>query len=148
MMWRVGMAPQPIVARSITWIMLVSGLLTSTMIYAAIAPDAALRATFGSTLDGPAADVVVRNWGVLIALVGAMLVYGAFNPGVRPLVVTAACVSKLTFIALLLTADRSVLAGQARTALVSDVIQVTLFLGYLIPLWRQRTPPGARAAKE
>ena len=147
-MMRFGMAPQPIVARSITWIMLVSGLLTSTMIYAAVAPDAALRAAFGSTLDGPVADVVVRNWGVLIALVGAMLVYGAFHPDVRPLVVTVACLSKLTFIALLLTAGRSVLAGQARTALVSDVIQVTLFLGYLIPLWRQRTSPDAAAARE
>ena len=46
----------------IRWIMLVSGVLTATMIYAAIAPEAALRATFGETLDGPLAQVVVRNW--------------------------------------------------------------------------------------
>ena len=31
------------------WIMLLSGVLTSTMIYAAIAPDAALQSTFGES---------------------------------------------------------------------------------------------------
>jgi hypothetical protein len=32
------------------------------MVYAAIAPQDALRTTFGETLDGPVADIVVRNW--------------------------------------------------------------------------------------
>jgi hypothetical protein len=72
------------------WIMLLSGVLTSTMIYAAIAPDAALQSTFGETLTGPLAQIVVRNWGALIALIGAMLIYGAFNPASRPLVLTVA----------------------------------------------------------
>lgn len=63
-----------IVAANIKWIMLVSGVLTCTMAYAAIAPQAALHATFGETLEGPLADIVVRNWGALITLVGAMLV--------------------------------------------------------------------------
>ena len=56
------------VAANIKWIMLVSGALTCTMVYAAIAPQAALRSTFGETLEGPLADIVVRNWGALIAL--------------------------------------------------------------------------------
>jgi len=44
------------------WIMLVSGILTSTMLYAAVAPQAALRSTFGETLQGPLAEIIVRNW--------------------------------------------------------------------------------------
>ena len=59
---------------SIKWIMLVSGALTCTMIYAAIAPQAMLRSTFGESLEGPLAELVVRNWGALIFLVGAMLI--------------------------------------------------------------------------
>ena len=59
-----------LVAANIKWIMLVSGALTCTMVYAAIAPQAALRSTFGETLEGPLADIVVRNWGALITLVG------------------------------------------------------------------------------
>jgi hypothetical protein len=85
------------------WVMLVSGVLTCSMIYAAVAPQAALRSTFGETLEGPLAEIVVRNWGTLIALVGAMLIYGAFNPRSRPLVLIVAGLSKLIFIALVLT---------------------------------------------
>ena len=89
-----------VIVDKIKWIMLVAGVLTCTMIYAAIAPQAALRGTFGETLQGPLADIVVRNWGVLITLVGAMLIYGAYRPAVRPLVLMVAGLSKLVFIVL------------------------------------------------
>ena len=51
-------------------IMLVAGALTCTMFYMAIAPQAALQSTFGETLQGPLAELVVRNLGVLVAPVG------------------------------------------------------------------------------
>jgi len=62
-----------VLARNIKWIMIISGALTCTMAYAAISPQAALRSTFGEELSGPVADIVVRNWGVLITLMGCML---------------------------------------------------------------------------
>jgi hypothetical protein len=43
-------------------IMILSGLLTMTMIYAALAPEGALRSMFGENVSGPVADIVVRNW--------------------------------------------------------------------------------------
>jgi len=86
------------VAGNIKWIMLMSGALTCTMVYAVVAPQAALRSTFGETLEGPLAEIVVRNWGALITLVGTMLIYGAFNPQVRSLALTVAGASKLVFI--------------------------------------------------
>jgi hypothetical protein len=74
----------------IKWIMLISGGLTGTMLYAAVAPQAALTSTFGETLEGPVAEIVVRSWGVLIALIGGMLIYGAYDPPGRRLILTAA----------------------------------------------------------
>lgn len=56
----------PWIIRNIHRLMVVSGVLTLTMVYAAIAPEAALRSTFGATIGGPVADIVVRNWGALI----------------------------------------------------------------------------------
>ena len=117
---------------SMKWIMLVSGVLTCTMFYAAIAPQAALRSTFGQDLQGPVAEIVVRNWGVLITLMGAMLIYGAFNIAVRPLVLSVAGLSKVAFLLLLVTFGRPFLGHQAATALVSDILQVTLFIAYLV----------------
>ena len=64
----------PWIVRSIRWIMLVSGIFTATM-------DAAI------------ADAAMRNWGAPIGLVSAMLIYGAFKPAVRPLVLVVAGVS-------------------------------------------------------
>ena len=114
------------------WVMLVSGALTSTMVYTAIAPQAALASMFGATLEGPLAEIVVRNWGALIALVGAMLIYGAFNPPVRPLVLTVAGLSKLIFIGLVLAFGRPISGGQAGLSVGIDLLMVALFAAYLV----------------
>lgn len=120
---------QWIIAR-IKWIMLVSGALTCTMLFAAIAPQAALRTTFGPVLEGPVAEIVVRNWGALIALIGALLIYGAFNPPSRRLILTVATISKLIFMLLVVTYGREYL-GKAGIALAVDLIAVALFAAYL-----------------
>jgi hypothetical protein len=120
------------VAANIKWIMLLSGALTCTMVYAAIAPQAALRSTFGETLEGAAADIVVRNWGALITLMGAMLIYGAFNPAVRSFAVVVAGASKLVFIALVLSHGGRYLGQQAGIAIAIDLVWVVLFALYLL----------------
>jgi hypothetical protein len=120
-----------IITANIKWIMLASGLLTCTMIYAAIAPQAALRGTFGEALAGPVAEIVVRNWGALIALVGAMLIYGAFHAAVRPLVLVVAAASKLVFILLVLAHGSRYLGQQAGIAIAVDAVWVALFALYL-----------------
>lgn len=115
----------------IKWIMLVSGVLTCTMIYAAIAPQAALQGTFGETLSGPLAEIVVRNWGVLITVIGAMLIHGAYHPESRTLVLSVAIVTKLVFIALVLGQGGRYLGQQAGIAIAIDAVWVVLFGCYL-----------------
>ena len=131
-----------ILTRNIKWLMVVSGALTCTMVYAAIAPEAALASTFGQTLEGPVAAVVVRNWGALIALVGTMLIYGAFHPPSRPLALVVAGASKLIFIALVLSQGELFLSYQAGQAVVIDSVMIVLFALYLIA-----SRSGATASK-
>jgi hypothetical protein len=114
------------------WIMLASGVLTCSMAYVALAPQAALRSTFGETLEGPLAEVVVRNWGGLITLVGGMLIYGAFHPPSRPLVLCVAGLGKLFFIGLLVAQGPRFLGQQAGLAAAVDLVMVVLFAGYLL----------------
>jgi len=134
---------------NIRWIMIVSGALTATMIYAAIAPAAALESTFGETLTGPLANVVVRNWGALIALVGAMLIYGAFNAQVRPVILTVAGTSKAVFIALVLSQGERYLSRQAGIAVAIDLVLIMLFGWYLFAERRAAKHPHSfiKAAK-
>ena len=114
-------------------LMIVSGALTMTMVYAAIAPDAAMRSTFGEGVNGPAEELVVRNWGVLITLIGAMLIYSAHKPHMRPLALTLAGASKLAFAGLVLSHGTRFLGSQAGVAVVVDLVWVVVFAMYL---WR------------
>jgi hypothetical protein len=120
------------VVANIHRIMIVSGLLTMTMIYAALAPEAALRSTFGESMSGPVADIVVRNWGALIALVGATLIDAARKPAVRPLALTVAGASKAVFIALVLSHGGRFLGYQAGIAVFVDALWVMVFASYLL----------------
>ena len=121
-----------LIIANIKWIMLVSGVLTCTMLYFAIAPRAALRATFGETLEGPLAELVVRNWGALVVLVGGMLIYGAYDQPSRAVILIIAGLSKLVFIGLVLGQGKRYLRYQAGFAVVLDLVTVALFLGYLV----------------
>ncbi len=117
---------------NIKWIMLVSGILTCTMIFPTLAPQAALLATFGATLpEHPLTEIVVRNWGALITLVGAMLIYGAYNPINRSFILLVAGVSKVIFISLVLIFGSQYL-GKAGVAIGFDSVVVLLYFTYLL----------------
>ncbi len=116
--------------RNFKWVMLVAGVLTFTMVQAAIAPQSVLASTFGDSLEGPLAEIVVRSWGVLIALFGVMLIYGAYQPQVRNLVLTVAGLSKVIFISLIFTYGSQYL-DKAGVVVVVDSVMVILFVTYL-----------------
>ena len=116
----------------IKWIMLISGVITLTEGFAAIAPQTALLSNFGESLDGPLANLIVRNWAILVTLVGAMLIYGAYNPAVRSLALTVAGTSKIVFIGLVLSEGSRYLGHQAGIAIAFDALWVVLFGWYLL----------------
>jgi hypothetical protein len=68
----------------------------------------------------------VRSWGALITLVGAMLVYGAYRPNQRPLILTVAGLSKLVYVTLLLVYGSEYLP-MTITPVVVDSIAIILF---------------------
>lgn len=120
-----------LIVSAMRWIMLVSGILTATMVYAAIDPEGSMRSTFGEALPGgTATELVMRNWGALIALVGGMLIYGAFNMAVRPLVLVVAGASKAVFIGLVLSQGSRYLAT-AGIPVTVDTAMIVLFAWYL-----------------
>jgi hypothetical protein len=114
------------------WVMLVSGLLTCTMLQALISPQASLQSTFGQTMESNLSELIVRNWGALIGIVGIMLIYGAFRESVRRFVLVIAGSSKIIFILLVLTSNESYMGSGAGTAVIVDSIMVTLYIVYLL----------------
>ena len=120
------------IVANIHHLMTVAGVLTLTMLYGVVAPEAAIRSTFGETLTGPVADVVVRNWAALIGLMGILLIYGARNPAARPVALKVAGASKAVFIALALSHGSRFLGHQAGIAVAVDAVWVVVFATYLI----------------
>jgi hypothetical protein len=118
--------------RSIKWVMLFSGVLTCTMFYAVVAPDASVISNFGQPIEGPVAQIIVRNWGALIGLMGVLLIYGAFREDVRTIALLIAGASKLVFIALVLSLGQPFLQFQVGVSVAVDTIMVILFTTYLI----------------
>ena len=52
--------PMPWIIARIKGIIFTAGVITSTMLYAAVAPQSALQSTFGEGLGGSVAEIVVR----------------------------------------------------------------------------------------
>lgn len=112
-------------------IMVVSGILTLTMLYAAFAPEAAVQRFFSETPEGAFASVIVPNWGILIGLMGALLIYGAFHPPSRKLALVVAGASKIAFVALILSQGDRYMSGLG-TAVVIDSVMIVMFAAYVI----------------
>lgn len=136
------------IIRNIRWIMIVSGVLTASMIKAAIAPETALSSMFGETLTGPVAEIVVRNWGALIALIGVMLIYGAFDPPGRPFILIVAGASTAIFILLVLSQGSRYLSYEAGIAVAVDALIIVLYVWYLLAFRPQPKASAPGLAKE
>jgi len=113
------------------WVMLASGLLTLTMLQGVLAPRATVRAMFGEELTGVGAALIVRNWSALVAGGGALLIYGAFNPDWRPLILIYVGLGKLCFVSLVLARGGRFLTRQAGVAAIIDAAMLFLFALYL-----------------
>jgi hypothetical protein len=119
------------------WVMIISGLLTCTMLQAFISPKVSLQSNFGKTIEGNLSEVIVRNWGALIGLVGVILIYGAFTESVRRFVLVIAGSSKIIFILLVISSTESYLDFGAGKAVIADSLMVTLYIVYLVLTLKQ-----------
>ncbi|PCI80262.1 MAG: hypothetical protein COB20_03500 [SAR86 cluster bacterium] len=126
------------ITTQIKWIMLITGLVTCSMFQAFLFPENGLNMLFGASIDGPIADVVVRNWGALIGIVGMLLIFGAFKPHSRPLILILGAGTKIIFIGLILIYGSDYLET-ARGAIIFDSLAILLYLIYLIQNRRELT---------
>jgi hypothetical protein len=130
-----------ILTENMQWVLLVCGLLTLSMAQAVFAPRATMRAYFGEAPDSKASDLLMRNWGMLVAAGGALLIYAAFTPEARPVTLVFVGATKLAFITLVLLAGGPFLKRQAGLAIVIDGVMVLLFAASLLAT--QGQAPGS-----
>ncbi len=76
-------------------ILVITGALTAVALLQFIAPIFTLRMIYGDAPKDLPSLALARHWGLLIFLVGALLIYGAFHPSVRDLAVVIAAIEKI-----------------------------------------------------
>ncbi|GAA6155988.1 hypothetical protein NBRC116588_14610 [Pyruvatibacter sp. HU-CL02332] len=115
---------------NIFWILLVSGVITSSMLAAAVAPRLVFRQFFGTILDGPLGNAIMRNWGLVIGMSGLLLIYAAYDETVRTPIMLFSIVGKLFFSVQVFAAGSTLKA--ARGGAIIDLVIGLVFCAYLI----------------
>jgi hypothetical protein len=114
------------------WVLIVAGALTALVGLGALRPKQGLKDGFGGDVSDPGALLIVRHWNFLIGVTGVLLLYAAFHPEVRTIVLWIAVASKSAFAALVLAKYSTFKGKLAVTGAIGDVVMVALFLIYLV----------------
>lgn len=118
------------IADNIFWILLVSGVITSSMLVAVVAPRLVFQQFFGTILDGPLGNAIMRNWGLVIGMSGLLLIYAAYDETVRTPIMLFSIVGKLFFSVQVFAAGSALKA--ARGGALIDLVIGLVFCAYLI----------------
>jgi len=122
------------IARSIEWILIVSGAITAAGgLAACLAPQPFLRVGFGVESANAAMVFFVRHWGILIFTVGALIVFSAYVPTLRPPVLTAAAIEKFAVVTLVFFGPIKRTSAMTAIAVVDGVFTI-LYVSYLAGL--------------
>ena len=81
----------------IEMILLLTGLATAGALVLFLAPDTMMKLLFGQAPSDALGLLIVRHWGLLVGLVGALLVYAAYHPEIRVPTLIVAIVEKAAF---------------------------------------------------
>lgn len=125
------------IIKKIKLVMLVSGVLTSTMFIGLFAPEAGLKSIFETSFNGTLESIVVRSWSALVGLMGVVLIYDAFSERNRVFAISIASTSKMIFVFLILLYGRDYLAV-ATPAIVMDCVVVSLAVVFLMAVHVER----------
>jgi hypothetical protein len=108
-------------------ILLVTGLLTAGAVGLSLAPGPLLTSLFGHPPADGLSLFIARQWGLLVFLVGALLVWAAYHAEVRVPALIIAAVEKAVFAVSVFLSPFRRHALAARVA-VADGVMATLYI--------------------
>lgn len=108
-------------------VLAVTGVLTLTAGAGVILPRLLFKTFFGLATADASAVVVARHWSLLIALVGALLLYAAYHPETRVPILVVAAAEKLALALLVFTGP---LRKRTLTVAIvaADVVMALLYM--------------------
>jgi hypothetical protein len=123
-----------VLASSIGWILIVSGVATAAGGLAAfLFPQSVLQLAFGAKTTDGLTMFFIRHWGALLFVVCALTVYSAYVPGTRVPILTAAVIEKLAIVLLIVFGPAKRTAAMTAIATMDGILAI-LFVAYLAGL--------------
>ena len=112
-------------------VLIVTGLLTAGAGIGVFAPRLLLGMMFGVETRDAATMLLARHWSFLIALIGVLLVYAAYNAEVRVPIMIAGALEKFALAAMVFSGP---LRKRRVTAMVvgADVVMALLYVYFLV----------------
>ncbi len=121
-------------ASSIGWILIASGVITAAGGFAALLfPRPLLRVAFAIEPIDRAVLFFTRHWGLLIFLVGALTVYAAYDAATRNPILAAAAIEKVALVAMIFFGPLRRTIGMTAIAIVDGIFAI-LYITYLVGL--------------
>jgi len=118
-------------ATHIELILLITGLVTAGLLVLFLAPVPVLKVLFGEAPSDTLSLLIVRHWGLLVFLVGALIIYAAYHPEVRVPTLIVAIVEKVALVlGLLISPFRQRLMVLAMV--LADTGMAAMYVMYLI----------------
>lgn len=119
-----------LIGAHIQFILVVTGLLSAGALLLFLAPEAALARAFGKAPLDEASLALARHWGLLVFLIGALLVYAAFDPPIREPVILVGAIEKAVLGGGVLGTGLSEYPA-VRAAAIGDSLMALIFFLYL-----------------
>jgi hypothetical protein len=121
-------------ASSIKWILVISGLLTAAGGLAALLfPQPTLKLVFGADNADVLTEFFARHWGALLFVVCSLTIYAAFFPDTRGSILTAAIFEKVIIFFLIFFGNLTRTNMMTAIAIMDGSLAV-LFTAYLLGL--------------
>ena len=118
-----------LIGAHIELILIVTGVLTAGAIVLFLAPAAVFTRVFGKAPDEAASLALARHWGLIVFLIGALLVYAAFDPPLRAPAMLVAAIEKCALGAGVLGSGLRDYPA-ARAAAIGDSLMALVFVLY------------------
>jgi hypothetical protein len=120
-------------AAHIELILSVTGLATASVLVVFLAPVPVMKVLFGQSPSDTLSLLIVRHWGLLICLVGALIIYAAYHAEVRvPTLIIAIAEKVVLVLGLLISPFRQ--RPTVLAVVVADIGMATMYAIYLIGL--------------
>ncbi len=119
-------------ASSIGWILIISGIATAVAGLAAfLVPAPLLRLAFDVDCPEPATMFFARHWGVLILAVGALVIYSAYAPSARLPILVAGSVEKAVIVGMIFFGPLKRTLAMTGIAAMDGLFTI-LYVAYLV----------------